>query len=160
IRKLAVQIADESAPNASNGVFTHDPIGKIGWFFRQPLYRSLNLSDVTPSRWLAALVAGVAIVGIPLALRRYRAPLLPYLAIAIALVPLCRVPNLVVTGEDGNYRMLAALSALVALYLGFGAIGIQLAVVRRLESPAARARAGRMGLGVGLAFVAVAAIVA
>jgi hypothetical protein len=163
VRKIAIHLADTATPNARGDVFTHHPIGKIEWFIHQPLYWSLNLFDLTPSRFLAALVATVATTGILLALRQQRARALPYVAIGLALIPLCLAPNLAVSGNQTTYRMLASLSALIALYVSLGALGIWLAFRQWLEARAPRQGvlwAGRLGLAVSVAFVATGVVVA
>jgi hypothetical protein len=108
---------------------THDPIGKIRWFLADPLYRALNLYELTPSRWLACMVAAIAAGGLLILFRRRCTSPAMYIAIAAALVPLTYFPNLVVAESWASYRSQVSLSALIVVYLCFGALGIW-AVVR------------------------------
>ncbi len=161
--KLAVHVVGQAAPNPERNSLTHDPIGKISWFFHGPLYWSLNLFDLTPSRWLAALVATVAAVGILLGLRHRRARPLPYVAIALALIPLSFLPSLVVTENSPTYRVLVSLSSLMALYACLGALGIWLAVRDWLKprvSHEALLASSRLALAVSVVFVAASAFLA
>jgi hypothetical protein len=139
IAKLA--IARSEAPNPERNSLVHDLGGKLHWFFSDPLKRGLNLLDLTPSWWLAGVVAALALVGLPLLLRRRTARPLPFLALALLLVPLSYLPNLVVEENSATYRTLLALSALIGLYAGLGALGLWLTVRDRL-----RAHIGRDGL--------------
>ena len=102
------------APYRTN--LTHDIVGKTRWFFGQPLKRSLNLFDLTPSVWLAVLVGVVAVGGILLWLLYWSPRPLLYLGIGVSLVPLSYLPNLVVTENSATYRTQVALSSLIALY--------------------------------------------
>ncbi|HEU0303754.1 MAG TPA: hypothetical protein VFR32_04160 [Gaiellaceae bacterium] len=162
VRQLAVHL-QERAPNADDDVFTSDVAGKLSWFVREPLYWSLNLFEVKPSPWLAAFVAAVATVGIVLGLRHHRARTVPYVAIAIALVPLSLLPNLVVTGTTPTYRMMGSLSALVALYFCLGALGLWLALrawLRPRVNDRSFLQLERLGLVASVGFVAAAVVFA
>jgi hypothetical protein len=131
VQRLAIHVVGNTVPNRARNELTHDVIGKVG-FFRKPLYKSLNLFDLTPSPWLATVVAVLAIVGISLLLRRSERRLL-YAAVSLLLIPLCYLPNLVVRENFASYRSQGALSSLIALYFGLGAIGIWLTVRNSLR---------------------------
>jgi hypothetical protein len=103
---------------------THDPVGKVRWFFEQPLYRSLNLFDLTPSSWLAALVAVIAVGGIVVWLLYWSVRPFLYIAVGLVLVPLSYLPNLLTIENAATYRTQVALSALITLYVCFGAVGL------------------------------------
>ena len=124
--KLTLLYIGTDNPGAARSALSYDVIGRLRWFIEQPLYQSLNLFDLTPSHRMAAVVGVVGLGGMALWLRgRTPRPWLNMI-IAVALVPLCYLPNLVITEEWPPFRTQAALSALVALYLGLGAIGIWL----------------------------------
>jgi Glucosyl transferase GtrII len=124
IVKVAIHLIGDAAPNAARTALTHDVIGKARWFFRGPLYGSLSLFDLTPSRWLAALVATTAIGGILLLLRHERVRSLPYVAIGALLIPLSFLPNLVVAENSPTYRVQVSITSLIALYFCLGALGV------------------------------------
>jgi hypothetical protein len=133
--KLGTHIVGEKAPDASRNALTHDVAGKVSWFFHEPLYLSVNLFDLTPSRWFAVLVAVISTGGIFLALRQQRAPRpLLYIGLAACLVPLCYLPNLVVSENFATFRTQVSLTSLLALYFCLGAVGVWLTVRDRLRS--------------------------
>jgi len=130
-----------SATGAGRNHLTHDIGGKAHWFFHDPLYHALNLFDLTPTPWFAALVATVAATGILLRLlERCTRPVL-YAIVALVLIPLTYLPNLVVTESWAAYRTQVALSSLIALYFCFGAITLWLTFRDWL-----RVHVGRRGL--------------
>jgi hypothetical protein len=163
VLKLGVHLVGKTAPNAGRNALTHDVVGKAHWFFEWPLFRSLNLFDLTPSRWLASLVATVAAGGILLLLRHVGVRPLIYVVIAASLIPLSFLPNLLVAENSPTYRTEAGISSLIALYFGLGAIGIWL-TVRDWLGPRVSGRtlvvAERLALAVSVAFVATSAFVA
>jgi hypothetical protein len=124
--KLTVLIMGPGTRGAARNNITHDLGGKARWFLHEPLYRSLNLFDLTPSPWFAALVATVAAGGILVWLLRRGARPLLYVGVGLLLIPLTYLSNLVVVEDWAAYRTQVALSALVALYACFGALGIWL----------------------------------
>jgi hypothetical protein len=162
--KLGVHLVGKTAPNAGRNSLTHDVVGKLRWFAELPLYRSLNLFDLTPSLWFAVLVATVATGGILLLLRcqRARQPLL-FVGIAAVLIPLSFLPNLVVGENSPTYRTEVSLSALIALYFCLGVCGILLTVRDWLKPRVSRwtlTAAGRVALAMSVAFVAASAFLA
>lgn len=161
--KLAEHIVGNAAPNPARNALVHDVGGKVSWFFEQPLYQALNLFDLTPSPWLAALVATVATGGILLLLRgRGIRPLL-YLVIAAGLIPLSYLPNLLVAESLLRFRTQVAISALVALYACLGAVGIWLTVrewLRPRVSNRALIAAERLALTISVTLVAASAFLA
>ena len=124
--KITVHLLGRSATGAARNTLVHDIGDKVHWFFQLPLYQSLNLSDLTPSRWLAVVVAAVATIGTLLLIRRGCASPLLYIGVGIALIPLTFLPNLVVAENSPTFRVQAALTALIALYASLGAIGLWL----------------------------------
>jgi hypothetical protein len=124
--KVTVHLLGSSATGAARNTLTNDLGGKVHWFFHTPLYQGLNLFDLTPSRWLAALVAVVAAAGMLLLIRRRCASPLLYIGVGIVLIPLTFLPNLVVAENSPTFRVQVALTSLIALYACLGAIGIWL----------------------------------
>lgn len=121
--KLTILYLGEDTPGAARSELSYDVVGRLRWFGEQPLYQALNLFDLTPTQWGAALTAVVAAGGMLIWLvLRARQPLV-YVAIGIALVPLCYLPNLVIKDTWPPFRTQAALSALIALYVALGALG-------------------------------------
>ena len=120
-------------PNPRDALTT-DVIGKARWFVTDALYQALNLGNLTPAVWVAAVVAVLAVAGVPLLLRQRRArnPLL-FLGIAAALVPLTYLPNLLVRENLAYYRTQLAIISLVVLYACAGAVGIWLTLRDWLE---------------------------
>jgi hypothetical protein len=161
--KLGVHAVGTSAPNAGRNALTHDVMGKVRWFFEWPLYRSLNLFDLTPTPWLAVLVGTIAAGGTLLLLRHRGARSLLYVGIAAVLIPLSFLPNLVVAENSPTYRTEVSISSLIALYACLGAIGIWLNIrdwLRRRVSDHALIAAERLALAVSAALVATSAFVA
>lgn len=122
--KAMVRIVGADTPGAERGQISFDLLGRLRWFTEEPLYQALNLFDVTPTQWEAALVAGVAVSGILLWLVTHgRQPWL-YAGLAIALVPLSYLPNLVLTETWPPLRTQTALSGLFVLYASLGVAGL------------------------------------
>jgi hypothetical protein len=164
IGKLAAHAVGNTSPNAARSAFTHDVVGKAHWFFSHPLYRSLSLFELTPSRWVTALVVVLAVGGIvPWLLRHGSRPLL-YVVTGATLIPLSFLPNLVV--EDSNsfvFRTGIALTSLLALYACLGLLGMLLLLRDWLQprlSVHALVVAERSALAVSAALVAAIAFVA
>jgi hypothetical protein len=163
VHRLAIHVVGNTVPNRSRNELTHNVIGKLGWFFEKPLYKSLNLFDLTPSPWFAAGVAAVAIVGILLLLERRSASPLLHLGVGLLLIPLCYLPNLVVKENVPSFRSQGALSSLIALYFCIGALGIWLTVRDRLRPRLSRDHllgVERLALVTATAFVAASAFFA
>ncbi len=163
VLRLSVRLIGETATGAARSSLTHDLDGKVRWFFEQPLYRSLNLFDLTPTRWLAALVATVAAAGILLWLLQRAARPLLYALIAVLLIPLSYLPNLVVRENWASFRTQVSISSLIALYACLGAIGMWLIFrdwLRPRVSGRALVVAQRVALVISGAFVAASVVVA
>jgi hypothetical protein len=160
--KLTVHFMGEATGAARNSL-THDVAGKVRWFFDEPLYRSLNLFDLTPSLWLAAFVATVAAGGILLWLLRRGARPVLYVCIGLILIPLTYLPNLVVEESWASYRTQVSISSLIALYFCLGALGIWLAFRDWLKprfSRQALLATERLALAFSAVFVAASVFVA
>jgi hypothetical protein len=151
VAKVAGHYLGKTSTASGRLHLTHDVVGKAQWFFKHPLYQSLNLFDLTPSRWLAALVASVATVGILFWLLRRAARPLLYTVVAAILVPLSYLPNLVVQDMWPPFRTQVSLSSLIALYACLGALGIWL-TLRDWLRPRVSDQALRAFEGAALAF--------
>jgi uncharacterized membrane protein len=163
VAKLAEHVVGEAAPNPERNALTHDVIGKVSWFVRGPLYQSLNLFDLTPSPWLAVLVGALSIAGMLLLLEHHGRRSLLYIGIGAVLIPLSFLPSLVVEENSPTYRVQVALSSLLVLYAGLGALGIWVRVREWLRSRISvrdLVAAERVALGAATAVVATSAVVA
>jgi hypothetical protein len=161
--KLALHVVGNAAPNTARTALTHDVIGKVRWFFHGPLYGSLSLLDLTPSAWLAAPVATIAIGGILLLLRHQGVRSLPYVVMAALLIPLSFLPNLVVAENSPTYRVQVSLTSLIALYFCLGALGVWLTLrdwLRPRVSGRTLIAANGLAVTTAVAFVAASAFVA
>ncbi len=161
--KLTVHFMGTATTGAARNSITHDVAGKAHWFFHEPLYQSLNLFDLTPSRWFAALVATVASGGTLLWLLRRGARPLLYVAIALILIPLTYLPNLAVTENWAAYRTRVSLSSLIALYACLGALALWLTFRDWLEPRVSRRAllaSERLAFAVSVAFVATSVLAA
>jgi hypothetical protein len=170
--KLAVHLIGANAPNAARSTLVHDLAGKLRWFFgwrsthetglsvHNPLYGSLSLFELTPSRWLSSLVAIVAICGILALLFRERASIPLYAGIAVLLLPLSFFPSLIVAENSPTYRVQVAMTALIALYFALGAYGLWLVVgdwLRPVLSGRGLAALEHLAAAAALTFVAISA---
>lgn len=116
VAKLGVAVYGPVAGSARSGI-THDVVGKIHWFLKEPLKNALNLNSIDPTGRFAVASAIFIVVGLFLYFGgslRYR---LTMLAMALILVPLSYLPNLVVLESWATYRTLAALGALFVFYV-------------------------------------------
>jgi uncharacterized membrane protein len=163
VLKLAVHYLGNTTTAGARSTLTHDVVGKTQLFFEQPLFRALNLFDLTPSRWLAGIVATVAAGGIVLWLLRQATRPLVYGAIGAILIPLSYLPNLVVKDMWPPFRTQVSISSLIALYACLGALGIWLTfrdwLRPRVSSQALKA-AERIAVAICVMFVGTSAFFA
>ena len=106
--------------------FEHDPIGKLGWFLREPLLNALNLlvlnDDGGATRTAYRVSAGItglllaAGLGVELWRHGGRAGGFWLLALAI-LLPAALVVNLAAAERFATYRTIFALTAVVLIFL-------------------------------------------
>ncbi|MBX7111141.1 MAG: hypothetical protein K1X87_04750 [Dehalococcoidia bacterium] len=134
--KLAIAYYGDAVPEGSRvrAELSFDVVGRLRWFVEQPLTESLNLFHLGPLPWLAAMVGLAIVVGMAVSAFRFTSRPWLYLGVAVALVPLTYLVNLVTREEQHPYRTQAALSALLALYLGIGAVGLWTVASRSLET--------------------------
>ena len=138
-------------------------MARPNWFVHFALYESLNLFDLTPSIWLASLVAAVAAGGIVLWLWHHATRPALYVALGLSLIPLSYLPNLLVkeSWTFPIYRTQVALSALIALYFSLGALALWRSVTDWLEpraTPGVRRTSRYAAITVAITFVAGSAI--
>jgi len=122
-----------------------NPIQKGLWFISNPLVQSLNLWRLYPDRLLALAVALGLEAGLAIQLVRRTHGRLQF-AVALALVPLCYLPNLVVVEDWAAFRTQIALVAVVFIY-GVISLGRLRSVAPRWIFPALLTCITAMGLG-------------
>ena len=161
--KLILWLVAGDVPRVGRTALTHDPIEKVRWFFRDPLYQSLNLFQLTRSPWLVVIVTTVTVVGMSLLLRREAMRPLVFAGKAVALIPHSFLSSLAAAENSPTYRVLVAHSSMIALYLCLGGLGIWLTArdwLRPRVSAEALRAGERLAVAVGLAFVATGAFIA
>src|SRR5262249_51108983 len=137
----------------------HDVIGKLRWFWNQPLLNAFNLFDLVAKWWLAGPIAALAAIGIVVLHVDRGREALGFLALAIALVPLSYLPNLVIAEDWASYRSLGALSALCMVYAWLGLLGIWRALLPRVRDSRPTLTGARIGAIAVAAAVAITGVV-
>jgi hypothetical protein len=102
----------------------HDVVGKLHWFWNEPLVNTLALFNVNPTISVSLAVAIVAGAGILLLHTAEGKAALAFLVLAAAFLPIAYLPNLAIQENFASYRSTGALAALVTLYLWLGLWGI------------------------------------
>lgn len=98
---------------------TGDYLGKISWFFKEPLVNSLNLWNIYPSK-KAAILGGLFIVASWLHYYfngKNKGPAVRICALTVTLLFLSFLPNLLARTNLGAYRCSLALTPLVVIAL-------------------------------------------
>jgi hypothetical protein len=163
VLEASIHLIGNNAPGATRSKLTHDPVGKIGWFLHEPLFRALNLFDLTPTGWFAAVVAIVAAGGMALWLKQHSPRPLFYGAVALCLVPLSYLPNLVVAESWAAIRTQLATSSLIALYACLGTMSIWVSARDALRAHAAERVSSTIEaavLALAVVFVGASAVIA
>ena len=119
--------ADEATAGAREHL-THDVLGKSRWFVEQPLYRALNLFDLTASRWVAGLVALVAAGGMLLWIVRRAARPIMFAAVGADTGPALVPAEPRRTENWAAYRTQVSIDALIALYACLGTLALLVTV--------------------------------
>jgi hypothetical protein len=132
----------------------HDVIGKVRWFWNEPLVNSFGMFGLVPTVSVGVVIALVAAAGIVLLHAESGWGALGFLGLAACLVPLSYLPNLAVSEDFASYRSIGALSALLTLYLWLGLWGIARSVPRSSTQ-----RVIALALAALLSFVALAVII-
>jgi hypothetical protein len=107
------ELIDIAAPRA---MLALDPVGKAEWFLTLPLPHALNLWKLWPSLAFAMVMVIIVAAGIGLHVRGRKDAWLRA-ALAIALVPVCYLPNLVIAEDRSSFRSQPALAAIVFVYI-------------------------------------------
>ncbi len=97
---------------------------KLLWFLHEPLLEALNLAKLLPSVRLAVLVAAFVCTGLLLYFHGSATSRLGTLAIALALVPACYAPNLIVAEDWATYRTQVAMTSLIVFYVVLALLGV------------------------------------
>lgn len=100
---------------APRGDLAFAPLAKVEWFIWFPLPHALNLWKLHPNLLLALAMMIVVPVAIALHLRGTEGRWVRGL-VALALLPLCYVPNLVVAENRSSFRTMPALAVIVLAY--------------------------------------------
>jgi hypothetical protein len=158
--KLMAHFLASTSPAGSRTTLTHHPLDKLRIFIEQPLWRALNMFDLTPSWVVAAPVAVVAFGGMALWLfTRGTRPLL-YLACAVAILPLSYLPNLVISDTWPPFRTQVAVGSSMALFAATGAAGIWVVARDGLRPRLRRTQLRLVGYGAAAGAAAFAAVAA
>ncbi len=125
--------------------FAQRPGRKLSWFSTEVLNNATNTFDITPSHFVeAVVVAVIALMIILVTQRRTREHGIPQgilVAAVLALaLPVTYAPNLIVDETWAAYRTLAALSALVLVFVLVAARELAQLVATRAARPNARRR--------------------
>ncbi len=64
IVKLGVAALWHRAAGVARAGITHDLLGKIDWFFKEPLKNALNLNSIEPTGWFAMATSVFIVVGL------------------------------------------------------------------------------------------------
>jgi hypothetical protein len=138
--------------------FARRPSHKLSWFSTEVLNNATNTFDITPSHFVEVVVmAVIAIVIVVFARRQWtdhgRRPALVVAAVLVLALPITYAPNLIVDETWAAYRTLAALSALVLVFLLVAAREVAELVATRIARPSLRRRvdaAWSVALAVGI----------
>lgn len=97
--------------------------GKLAWFISSPLRDALNLPSITPTTWLAGLVAGFIIGGLWLYFPDKPRVRALKMTLSAALIPLAYLPNLIVSENWSSYRTQSGITSIVLFYAVLALIG-------------------------------------
>jgi hypothetical protein len=109
---------------AGRTTVVHDVVGKVRWFWNEPLVNGLALFNPNPALGVSLVVAVVVAGGLVLLHAEQGRAAAGFLALAAAFVPLSYLPNLAIAENFASYRSISALAALLAVYLWLGLWGI------------------------------------
>jgi hypothetical protein len=140
----------------------HDFVGKVEWFWHEPVVNSLAMFGLVPTLSLALALAVLAGVGMLLLYAEAGWGAFGFLGLAAGLIPLSYLPNLAVAEQFASYRSIGALSTLLALYVWLGLWGIARSLTTFTARRGAKLVAARMvalALAALLSFVSLALIV-
>jgi len=106
---------------------TKDIIGKIKWYFQEPVFNALNLWNIFGTSFYAGIVVAIIVAGLCFAvIRKHQDKERIFLGRFLfkacafgAVFFLCSLPNLIVENNISFYRCFFALGALVVFSLGW-----------------------------------------
>lgn len=129
---------------------TTDPAGKLIWFVAEVLVNAANLLQWRPSALEAVLVYAALGGGLALYFSGSARARLGKLTAAVALLPLCYLPNLITAEDWASYRTQVALAALIVIYAAMALLGYAHTAARfwRRADSLAAPHAGRLELRV------------
>jgi len=107
--------------------------GKCAWFFKQPLRSAFSFGLLAPKANLAIVSAIVIFSGLLLYLKDSIRTTAFRVALALALIPLCYLPNLVIAEDYATYRTQSALEGIVVLYAFFALLGYRKTILRGMR---------------------------
>jgi hypothetical protein len=124
---------------------TQRPGRKLSWFSTEVLDNATNTFDITPSHFVKVLVvvviaALIAVVTRQRSKQHGRRQGAVVAAVLVLAMPITYTPNLVVDETWAAYRTLAALSALVLIFLLVAAREVAQLLARQAAQPSARRR--------------------
>ena len=114
--KLAPIICFGSSNGLSRTALVHDFLGKIIWFFKEPLFDSINIFRINPGIEYAVVFAVIIISGFFLFFGQNWRRTSIRIGIALPLIPASYVPNLVVAENWASYRTQVALTGLILIF--------------------------------------------
>ena len=138
------------------------PSRKASWFFTEVLDNATNPFDITPSHIVEAVVLVSIVAVIVMTGRRLRGRHSGLTVVAlVAAVPIIYTPNLIVEETWAAYRTLAALSALVLVFIIVALREVSHVIVAAVPGRSMRRRLdGACSAAVAASLVAVALLVA
>jgi hypothetical protein len=95
---------------------TYDVLGKVLWFFQEPLTNALNFAQISPKPWLALAFAAFIGGGLFHYFRGKVKERLVRFLIALVILPLSYLPNLMIAENWASYRTQAALTSVLVVY--------------------------------------------
>jgi hypothetical protein len=137
----------------------HDLIGKVRWFWNEPIVNGLGMFNVNPAESVALVLTIVAAVGILLLHVHSGWGAFGFLGIAAALTPLSYLPNLAISENFASYRSTGALSALLTLYVWLGLWGIARALPAAAGARVAVTRVVAVALAALLSFAILTSVI-
>lgn len=100
---------------------TKNPLEKIQWFMKYPLYDSLSLFNILQGKTVIAItvtaVSTVILGGLFFRIRRSRQQRWLFLLIFLGLIPVSYLPNLASSECFGGFRTIGVLGSLIVFYL-------------------------------------------
>lgn len=115
-------------PRAS---LTVDLLGKMSWFFREPLACALHLLSLFPHRWSSVTISMFIVGGMLLYFQGTMIERFGKLLLAFFVIFVSYLPNLVAAESWAAYRTQVALTSLIAVYAFFALSGYSQVLQRK-----------------------------